>query len=248
MRVRGALHVHSSLSRDGSLTIAELAQWYGSRGYRFLALSEHAEDLDAARSGLLAQGAVENSSSSFCIIPGMEFRCEGDIHIVGLGAVGSTPPSDPLAVIEVIHQQGGWAVLAHPQRIGWDCPVELLRALDAIEIWNVPYDGRFVPRVEALSGFPRFQRANPDLLAVAGHDFHRRTYFYDVAIEMEVASLVKEAILGNLRHGRYVIRSRLFSTDSQFRLSRWAAARLRFLIWQCENLRKLRSLLRRRAT
>ena len=48
MRAKGALHIHSQLSHDGTLTIAELASWYRGKGYQFLAMGEHAEDLAAA--------------------------------------------------------------------------------------------------------------------------------------------------------------------------------------------------------
>jgi predicted metal-dependent phosphoesterase TrpH len=41
MRVRGALHVHSKLSHDGTLTISDLVQLYRRNGYQFLALGDH---------------------------------------------------------------------------------------------------------------------------------------------------------------------------------------------------------------
>ena len=49
MRAKGALHIHSQLSHDGALTIAELASWYRGKGYQFLAMGEHAEDLNDAK-------------------------------------------------------------------------------------------------------------------------------------------------------------------------------------------------------
>jgi len=53
VRVKGALHIHSQLSHDGTMTIAELASWYRGKGYQFLAMGEHAEDLNEAKVQML---------------------------------------------------------------------------------------------------------------------------------------------------------------------------------------------------
>ncbi len=239
MRIRGALHVHSTLSRDGTMTIAELVQWYRRNGYQFLAMGEHAEDLDEAKMRELEDQSLENDQ--FCVIPGIEFAGNGDIHILGIGVVRLIPEKDPLAVIQGIHEQGGLAVLAHPKRIGWECPADVLLAVDAAEIWNVGYDGKYLPSVKALNGFRRMQQINPKLFAVAAHDFHRTASFYDVAVEMDVESLTPDRILRNLRQGRYVIRSRFFRADSGARLSQMEALSLRLLSPQLNNMRKARS-------
>ncbi len=239
MRIRGALHVHSTLSRDGTMTIAELVEWYRRKGYQFLAMGEHAEDLDEAKARELENQSVENDQ--FCVIPGIEFANNGDIHILGIGVVRLIREKDPLTVIEGIHEQGGLAVLAHPKRIRWECPANVLLAVDAAEIWNVGYDGKYLPSVKALSGFRRMQKINPKLLAVASHDFHRTASFYDVAVEMDMESLTREGILRNLRQGRYAIRSRFFRADSGAQLSQMEALALRVLSHPLSNMRKARS-------
>ena len=245
MRIRGALHVHSKLSRDGTMTIAELAHWYRRNGYQFLAIGEHAEDLNEASLRALREQSTENSNDGFCVIPGIEFAGNGDIHILGIGVARLIREKDPLAVIEGVHKQGGFAILAHPKRIGWECPPQVLLAVDAAEIWNVGYDGKYLPSAQALSGFRRMQEINPKLLAVASHDFHRTSSFYDVAIDMEVASLSPGTILRNLQQGCYGIRSRFFRADSSARLSRPKLVSLRLLAGQLTNLRRARSVLLR---
>src|SRR5262249_16598060 len=227
VHIRGALHVHSKLSRDGTMTIAELVRWYRQHGYQFLAMGEHPEDLDEAKVQALREQSIENSSAAFCVIPGIEYAGNSDIHIVGIGVVRLICAKDPVAVVGEIHEHGGLAVLAHPKRIGWECRADVLLAMDAVEIWNVGYDGKYLPSVKALSGFRRMQQTNPKLLAVASHDFHRTASFYDVAIEMDVASLSPDAILHNLQQGCYGIRSRFFRCDPEARMSRMKAASLR---------------------
>lgn len=245
MRIRGALHVHSKLSRDGTMTMAELVQWYRRAGYQFLAMGEHAEDLDEAKVQALRDESIENSNDAFCLIPGIEFAGNNDIHIVGLGVTRLIRAQNAVAVAGEIHEQGGLAVLAHPKRIAWECPTEVLLAVDAVEIWNVGYDGKYLPSVKAFGGFRRMRQINPKLLAVASHDLHRTASFYDVAIEMDVASLSPDAILRNLQQGCYWIQSRFFRCDPEVRMSRMKAASLRLLSQQLSNIRKARTVLLR---
>jgi len=208
-------------------------------------MGEHAEDLDEAKVQALGEQSIENSNDAFCMIPGIEFAGNGDIHIVGIGVARLTCAKNPVAIAGEIHEQGGLAILAHPKRMGWECPAEVLLAVDAAEIWNVGYDGKYLPSAKALSGFRRMQQINPRLLAVAAHDFHRAASFYDVAIEMDVASLSPDAILRNLRQSRYGIRSRFFRCDPGARMSRMKAASLRLLSQQLSNIRKARTVLLR---
>jgi hypothetical protein len=245
VRIRGALHVHSKLSRDGTMTIKELMIWYRQHGYQFVAMGEHAEDLDEAKVQALLEQSAENSNDAFCVIPGIEFAGNNDIHILGIGVARLFCARNPESVVEEIHKQGGLAVLAHPKRIGWVCPAEVLLVVDAAEIWNVGYDGKYLPSVKALGGFRRMQQTNPKLLAVASHDFHRTTSFYDVAIEMDVASLSRDAILRNLQQGSYRIRSHFFRCDSGARISRMKAASLQLLSQQLSHIRKIRTVLLR---
>jgi predicted metal-dependent phosphoesterase TrpH len=248
MRIRGALHVHSRLSRDGTLTIAELAAWYRQHSYEFVALGEHAEDLDEAKASALRRLAADNSGPQFCMIPGIEYVCTGDIHIVGIGAAQLIAERDPLRVIEMIHRQEGMAILAHPKRIAWKCPSDILLAVDAAEIWNINYDGKYLPSARSIGGFRDMQEINPKLLAVAGHDFHRIASFYDVRIEMNVPQLFREMILRDMKKGNYAIKSNFFNLGPQAHFSRAQEASVRLFSPQLSNLRKARSFFIRHAT
>jgi hypothetical protein len=241
VHIRGALHVHSKLSHDGTLSIEELAHWYKRKGYQFLAMGEHAEDLDEAKVQALRELSTVASDDEFCVVPGIEFAVTNAIHIVGIGLVSLIREKDPVAVAAKIHELGGFAILAHPKRLRWECPSELLRAVDAAEIWNVGYDGKYLPSPKALGAFRRMQQANPKLLAAASHDFHRAASFYDVSIEMEVSSLSSSAILRKLQQGGYDICSRFFRTDSKAQMSRFKAASISLLSRQLTDLKKLRS-------
>ncbi len=194
MRLKGALHVHSTLSHDGTMTISELAEWYMTRGYQFIAIGEHSQDMSEEKVEILKKQSTEHSCDGFCIIPGIEYSCQGGIHIFGLGALGLTREMDPVVVAEEIRAQGGLAILAHPYRYNWTCAPELLRAVHAVEIWNVGYDGKYLPSARAPEALRRMRRINPELLAIAGQDLHRKPAFYDVAVQTEAEYLTPGAI------------------------------------------------------
>ena len=245
MRIRGALHVHSTFSHDGTLSVPELATWYREKGYQFVAIGEHSQDLHEQKLLQLRQECATSSTDGFCIIPGIEFSCRGGIHIFGLGAARFTQVVDPLAVVAEIHAQNALAILAHPKRTNWEFPRELLLAADAVEIWNVAYDGKYLPAPRASVGFRRMQEVNPKLLAVAGHDFHRKAAFYDVGIEIEAGELSKTAVMEAVRHGQFSIKSRFFFVNPQFQLTWGQSLSLRLVSRQLGYLRKARDILRR---
>ncbi len=248
MRIRGALHVHSSLSHDGTLTISELARWYRDHGYHFIALGEHSQDVDETKLRSLLEQSAESSTPGFCVIPGLEFPCRGGLHILGIGVTSLVRDLDPAEVIEAIHECDGYAVLAHPKRNGWKCPTEVIKNADAAEIWNVCYDGKFLPSPQSLIGFQRMRKVNPRLFAVAGHDFHRKTSFYDVAVEMDLAFLSPAMILENLRSGRFKLHARLFRCNAEADFTPFQSARLLLLSLQIGWLRAVRDLLLRRSS
>lgn len=248
MRVKGALHVHSTLSHDGTMTIAELAEWYRDRAYQFIALGEHSQDLSEEKVECLNRLSAENSDGQFCILPGIEFSCREGIHIFAPGTTCLIRETDPVAVACEIRAQGGFPILAHPQRMRWACPSDVLLAVDAVEFWNVGYDGKFLPPSKAPLAFRRMRDINPQLYAVAGQDLHNSDGFYDVAIEMEVLNLSRPAVLQTLRRGRYQIRSPFFRVNSSAQLSWGKCVLLRLVSGQLEKARRARSFLLREST
>ena len=166
MQIKGALHVHSNFSRDGTMTIAELAERCMARSYQFIAIEEHSQDRSEEKVEILKKQSAKHSCHAFCIIPDIEYSCKGGIHIFGLGALGLTPQTDPVVVAEEIRAHGGLAILAHPYRYNWTCAPELLKAVN-----NVGCDGKCPPLAQAPAGFRKLQQMDPRLWAVVGRDF-----------------------------------------------------------------------------
>src|SRR5207248_8883700 len=88
------------LSLPASLTIAELAAWYRDRGYHFIAVGEHSQDLNEPRVRELVDQSERASSADFRVIPGIEFACKGGLHILGIGVTTLFSHLDPVVVTD----------------------------------------------------------------------------------------------------------------------------------------------------
>lgn len=63
------------------------------------------------------------------------------------------------------------------------------------------------------------QQVNPKLLAVAGHDLHRKATFSNVGMEFEAREFSQSEILHAIKHGLFAIKSRFFRVDPQAKIS-----------------------------
>lgn len=133
------LHVHSSFS-DGALSIAELVDLYGQRGFGAIAITDHVceqktflgkaakylektltpESFPLYMDELLAQSERALREYGMVVIPGLEltknsFFHHRSAHILGLGIREWMPADlDPLQIARRIREQGGCAIAAHP--------------------------------------------------------------------------------------------------------------------------------------
>lgn len=132
---KGNLHCHSTES-DGSKPPHEVREWYKSRGYHFLSLTDHRKITE-----------LENDDEFLCI-PGVELNTrdvrEGRIglyHVVGIGVSPDCDcqvNDDPQALIDAICGAGGLAFIAHPKWSGNVVDDEFLRLRGyvGIEVFN----------------------------------------------------------------------------------------------------------------
>ncbi len=211
----GALHIHSNFSRDGLWSVAEVASFFRRRGYQFACLAEHSDDMDEAKTEQLRAACEALSSPDFRLIPGIEYNCCSKLHIAGFGCSSLLGHSEPVRTAHAIRDGGGFAVLAHPSRIKWRASSETLKAVNAVEAWNVRHDGEFLPCVQTLDFFLESKQTNPELLAIAGLDLHARKAFYPAKVRVTVERLDDAAILAGLVKGAYAIESPLWSLPAQ---------------------------------
>jgi len=220
MEFKGIIHVHSNFSYDGHHSVDEIAQFARGRGYSFVGMSEHSDTLNAEKVALCVEECQRVSSPDCLIIPGIEFSCENNLHLIGLGVQHYTDSKDPLLISQFIQQEGGVAIIAHPKRYNYCLPLELAGTLHGIEIWNAGYDGRFVPNDRSLNLLKDFRKRKGSLLAFAGQDLHRITHHPHVEVVARCEHLEKASILKALKNGSFKISNPYFEIDSRREVGR----------------------------
>lgn len=197
---KGCLHVHSADS-DGAQTPDEVLAWYQTRGYHFVALTDHNVPSEART---LADG--------FITLAGIEIEgvdpVAGQYHLVGLGT-GLPRPSpgsaaSMQATVDRMREAGALVCLAHPywsgQRSG---DLIDLEGCFALEIYNGGCE------VDDAKGFSHVHwddllAAGRRLSGLAVDDAHWRTGDRDAGLGwvwVKAPSLTQQSILDALGKG-----------------------------------------------
>lgn len=187
------LHVHSQFS-DGSLSVAELVDFYGSRGFGAIAITDHLCE-DRTFLGSFAKflrftlteetfptylATIEKEAERawrkyrMVVIPGFEITKNSisnhrSAHILGLGISKFVAADIPVTEIcDEIHRQGGLAIAAHPVST---------RKLEAqtYYLWNRREELKhYFDAWEVASGPMLFNEVlHSGLKMIATSDFHR---------------------------------------------------------------------------
>jgi hypothetical protein len=209
--VKGALHAHSDLSHDGVLTLSELRSFFQSRGFDLLCVTDHSDDLDDANYNSFVKETERLSDSDFQIIPGIEFTCSDEVHIMGVGIREFAAETDHVKVISHIHNQQGMAILSHPTKTEFDYQPAWISKLDGAELWNVAYDGKYLPDLKSIDAFFRLKQINPRLRAFFGIDFHRPRGYFGTSMRIERESMRRNGLVKTLLDCKYRCSSPLFA-------------------------------------
>jgi hypothetical protein len=204
-------HAHSDWSYDGTMSLERWRDLARQSGYDAVLFAEHEETgWDAERYARYVAACASASAPDVALIPGIEFNQQG-FHIAcyGLRRWPSRPGSiEDLAA--AVHDQGCLLCLAHPPRYRWRYPAALLRAVDAVEVWNSIWccDGTLGPHPKSLS-LARGKRI------VVGQDVHKSKHVSGVHIVTESSDVVAD-----LAARRYVLArgSRLWTPDEMRRM------------------------------
>jgi hypothetical protein len=229
----GIIHVHSTLSYDGEHTLAELASFGRKCGYRFIGMAEHSDTFDDAKMKALVEECRRLSDGEFLLIAGIEFSCEGDLHLIGLGITQFTSARDPIVLARFIRAQGGLAVVSHPSRYGYEIPPALVSEIDGIEVWNASNDSRFVPDGRVMDLWRRLRQQNQSLAAFGGQDLHRITGQRQVMLVLgcQDGELTAERILACMRGGHFIVSNRYLRIGGA-RPPGWARRRVMTWMWR----------------
>jgi len=192
-------HMHSTYS-DGRLSISELVDFYGARGFDCICVTDHLADPQRliGRLGRLAHltlrdhqlgeyfAALEREKRrawnryKMLVMGGLEINKDGltpksSAHLLGIGLESPLNPRQDLPeIIAHIHAQGGLAVASHPHimKSEW--------GKDTLYLWeNLD---TFIPLLDAWEVANRNNVFNPvssrRLPYLASSDFHKPKHIY----------------------------------------------------------------------
>lgn len=207
--------MHTSLSHDGKLSLAQLKSFLQGRGYQFICVTDHSPDVSPEQWEMFKQECRGLTDSDFIIVPSIEYTCTDRIDIMGIGLETITNEIDPGIVIEHIHKDNGLAILCHPTKLDYTFERDWVQHLDGVELWNVGYDGKFLPQRKSIQVFRRLRRWKQDMLGFFGIDLHGTPGFYDVSICIAKEDFHPDRIVPAMKAGRYICSSRFLSMPSQ---------------------------------
>jgi UDP-N-acetylglucosamine:LPS N-acetylglucosamine transferase/predicted metal-dependent phosphoesterase TrpH len=192
-------HIHTNYS-DGRLTVAEVVDFYGARGFDCICITDHWTDprhligkfsrltpftLSYDQIGEYFE-VIEREARrawrryAMLVLTGLEFNKDGptsksSAHLLGLDLKEPISPRlDLLRTIERIHAQGGLAVASHPHAMKSEW------AKDTLYLWE--NQDRFAPVIDAWEIANRNNLFAPVSLKrlpfLANSDFHKPKHIY----------------------------------------------------------------------
>ena len=179
MRGKADLHMHSTYS-DGCATIDEILEHVQQQtDLDVIALTDH----DVIDGALRARDLWARSSYRFDFVVGEEVSTS-DGHLLGLFIEKSVPAGLSMErSIDLIHEQGGLAVVAHPLHrfFRHSCKREVLDRiaaaqdtwLDGIETWNASFCGIYANAVamgvnRSVYNIPELGNSDAHMLSAIG--------------------------------------------------------------------------------
>ena len=208
--VKGAFHLHSTLSGDGEVPLADIKRLFVKDGFNFVAICEHQHDMDLCKFNVLVEHCRRLSDTSFLMIPGIEFNCYRN-HILGIGIDAYCPTVAGDDVVPWIKRHNGFAVWAHPKKNEYRLPRHVINELDGMEVWNSKFDGKYAPRAEVVRYYRERLAHRPQLRPFCSVDFHFRAQFRHVPMYCEVDRLSTEQVVSSLRAGAYFAKTAAFT-------------------------------------
>ena len=212
--LRGMFHVHSHYSYDADNTIEDIAAFFKSKGYHFVCLTEHADDFNQDKMDAFLDACKENSCDDFIVIPGMEYRCTGEIHLLVIGSTTFYNAKSLFDIATRAHEGKILTVIAHPRGYEENIDPAIIDLIDGIELWNGHKDSKIIPHYHTFNIFKKFRQTNPCLIALGGSDFHRLSSYFPLDTVIPDCELKMDSILDKLKGGDFYIEGRYFKIKS----------------------------------
>ncbi|MCM1150327.1 MAG: PHP domain-containing protein [Butyricicoccus sp.] len=192
MEIKLDLHIHSERSPDGRMSVAEIVSLARARGLDGAAICDHDAVLTDAP-----------EFEDFLVIPGVEVSTQLG-HLLGLFVTTPVETRDFFEAVELIHAQGGLAVLAHPfehsrdgQRLTPAVPM-----LDGVEVQN----SRAERKIRDANALARAFAEKHALRQFGGSDAHCSAEVGNSFTVVDAPELTPEAVKAALLAGNAAAR------------------------------------------
>jgi hypothetical protein len=202
MEITGALHLHSTHSYDGKMSLPELKVFFQKQGLSFACMSEHTDELNLTTANNFISECRALSDEQFVFVPGFEVPYK-NTHVLMFGCtdfVSSFADADQLRAWSF---NASLTILAHPVRNRFVVDDDLLSVLDGVEIWNQQYEGKQFPRYRSCALLDNLRQQKPQLFATGGIDLHRSEHFGSPLVSINSESIDETKIIEALQSGQY---------------------------------------------
>jgi hypothetical protein len=214
----GAVHVHSVYSRDGHDTLAHIGERAKAAGIRFMAMTDHAEDFDAARFAAYTAECHAVSDDTFTLIPGLEFRFARyrGLHLLACGLDQWSQPATPEEFAADVAERARLTILAHPVLTAYRVPPVICECIDAVEVWNGAYNTRYLPDPRAMALLQTVRLGRPAVVGVVGLDQHDASNDRGTRVVLTDAGDLADPLVA-IREGRFTNRgaTMAFAPDAE---------------------------------
>lgn len=198
---KGVLHMHSTHSYDGKMSLRELKDFLLARGISFACMTEHTDQMQKEDADAFVRECRALSDDTFVFVPGFEVPYK-NAHVLHIGTTVFVTNFANTAQLKLLRKQTPLVILAHPVRNKFIVDETLLSCIDGVEVWNQQYEGKAYPRTKSLTLLTKL-RKEKKLIATGGLDLHRKEHFGTPMTHLEMSELSEETIVAALKNGAY---------------------------------------------
>lgn len=203
--LKGVSHIHSTYSFDGKVKLSDVKTFFEEKGFDFVLMSEHIETLGVEEIRSFISECRSLSSERFLLVPGIEIH-NLNLLILGIKDIDSgTDTRDMQALIKQFQAQNAIFTLCHPVTLHTGTLPQIVNLLKGIEVWNNKYDGKLAPRIKSLNLLDHLRAAKDQLVPMCGLDFHRRSDYTKVWMEVDIEERSEESVFRAFRSGDFHI-------------------------------------------
>lgn len=209
----GALHLHSTHSYDGKLSLSEVKQLSQKNGLSFACMTEHSDTLTPETAAAFVAECCALSDDTFVFVPGFEVPYK-NAHVLHIGATDFVTAVADETSLRTWRNCTPLVILAHPVRNEFEVDDTLAECLDGVEVWNQHYDGKRAPRPRSLALLSTL-RQKKNLIATGGIDLHRAEHFGSPLMHLELTELSEASVITALKAGRFTFGNTEYTLEAK---------------------------------